>query len=169
MAWEWVCPSKNSTSGFINFFWKMEKGVTEVLEKNVVLIPFLSFFSCDKHLSVIRGRAKVLRSTLPPTHYFCWMSPRKQIAKSKTIKVTIWIPPSPMPHPLPLLISQLSKWYPSLFRCICQELGVILSLETSFCFTFHNHNWPIYFISFKCFSPLSLSLINHPHILPVLQ
>lgn len=147
----------------------MEKGVREVLEKNVVLIPFLSFFPYDKHLSVIRGHVEVLRSTLPPTHYFHWMSPRKQIAMSKTIKVTIWIPPSPMPHPLPLLISQLSKWYPSLFRCVCQELGMVLNLETPFCFTFHNHNWPIYFMSFKCFSPLSLPLINHPHILPVLQ
>lgn len=46
---------------------------------------------------------------------------------------------------------------------------MVLNLETPFCFTFHNHNWPIYFMSFKCFSPLSLPLINHPHILPVLQ
>lgn len=126
-------------------------------------LSFLSFFFCDKLLTVIRGHVKGLRSTLPPTHYFHWMSPRKQIAK-----VTIWVPPSPIPHPLPLLISWLSKWYPSLFRGICQELGVIFNLETSFCFTFHNHNWPVYFISFECFSPSSMPLINHPHILPIL-
>lgn len=115
---------------------------------------FFLFFPCDKLLSGFTAHAKGLRSILPPAHDFHWMAPKKQITMTQTIKFTLWTPPSPTLKPSPgvphldFLTEQMApKW----FRCMCQGLGVILNLDTSFCVGFHNHNSPLYF--FKKLTP----------------